>query len=232
MDNLVTGKIEFNTYNDFLGTIKEFAQKEQEKEVKTFDLFEILHLIKTKNISEDDLYITDSNDNIWQWDKKTCCFCDGREDPMTITGRYNLIELFDLTFTIKAQSKQIKPSNALKTVIKYLENQYMDLEMSIDSCQGCMDGLDDAFEELAIYKSILGSLGVDLNNEETMQRMTDEWFAKMKHLEEAEKAKMNNLFEHTPSSIDLLISKNPKDKLLGDAIVKINNILDYLKEKQ
>lgn len=141
----------------------------------------------------------------------------------------------DLLNTIQThveKTKQKEPSTAMKNVIKYLENQYMDLEMSIDNCQGCMDGLEDAFEELAIYKSILASLGVDLNNKETMQRITDEWFAKMKHLEEAEKAKMNNLFEHTPASIDLLISNNPKDKLLGDAIVKINNILDYLKEKQ
>lgn len=230
MDNLVTGKIEFNTYHDFLGTIREFAQHEQE--TKTLNFFEILHLIKTGNLSEDDLYIRDNNDEIWKWNKETKNFCDGREDPMTLTANYNDMELFNLSFTIKAQPKQIKPSKALKTVIKYLENQYMDLEMSIDNCQGCMDGLEDAFEELAIYKSILASLGVDLNNKETMQRITDEWFAKMKHLEEAEKAKMNNLFEHTPASIDLLISKNPKDKLLGDAIVKINNILDYLKEKQ
>lgn len=232
MDNLVTGKIEFNNFNDLLGTIKEFAQKEQEKEVKTFNLFEILHLIKTQNISEDDLYIKDSNDNIWCWDKKTSCFCDGREDPMTITGKYNLLELFDLTFTIKVPATQYNPSTAMKTVIKYLENQYMDLEMSIDNCQGCMDGLEDAFEELAIYKSILASLGVDLNNKETMQRITDEWFAKRTHEEEVEKSKMNELFKHCKVSMELLISEDSKDKTLFNIIQKVNSILDYLKENQ
>lgn len=172
MDNLVTGKIEFNTFNDFLGTIKEFAQNQEDK---TLNFFEILHLIKTKNISEDDLYIQDSNGEIWQWNKQTLSFCDGREDPMTLTAKYNDLELFDLTFTIKVPVKQINYSKAMKTVIKYLENQYMDLEMSIDNCQGCMDGLEDAFEELAIYKSLLGSLGVDLNKQETKQRITNEW---------------------------------------------------------
>lgn len=108
----------------------------------------------------------------------------------------------------------------------------MDLEMSIDNCQGCMDGLDDAFEELAIYKTILASLGVDLNDKATMKRMTDEWFAKRRQEEEAEKAKMNNLFEHVGSSIDLLISKNPKDEVLFNVVHKTNMILDYLKEKQ
>lgn len=232
MDNLVTGKVEFNTYNDFLSTIKEFAQQEQEKEVKTLNFFEILHLIKTGNLNEDDLYIRDNNDEIWKWDKETKNFCDGREDPMTLTANYNDLELFNLSFTIKAQSKQIKPSKALKTVIKYLENQYMDLEMSIDNCQGCMEGLDDAFEELAIYKSILASMGIDLNDKATSQRITDEWFAKRKHEEEIEKSKMNDLFKHVDSSIDLLISHNPKDKILFDVVHKVNMILNYLKEKQ
>lgn len=232
MDNLVTGRIEFDTFKDFLGTIKEFNQNEQGKNVKTFNLFEILHLIKTKNIPEDDLYITDSNDNIWQWDKKTCCFCDGREDPMTITGRYNLIELFDLTFTIKVLTRQNNPSTAMKTVIKYLENQYIDLEMSIDNCQGCMDGLEDAFEELAIYKSILASLGVDLNNQETKKRITNEWFTKRKQEDDIEKSKMNELFTHCKVPMDLLISEDSKDKTLFNTIQKINSILDYLKENQ
>lgn len=148
-----------------------------------------------------------------------------------VRGHIQFSSYNDFLNTIQPKVEKPKQSAAMKKVIKYLENQYMDLEMSIDNCQGCMDGLEDAFEELAIYKTILASLGVDLNDKATMQRITDEWFAKMKHEEEVEKAKMNNFFEHVDSSIDLLISKNPKDKILFDVVHKTNMILNYLKEK-
>ena len=104
--------------------------------------------------------------------------------------------------------------------------------MSIDNCQGCMDGLDDAFEELAIYKTILASLGVDLNDKATMKRMTDEWYAKRIEEEKQKESKKKAVFDHVKFNWDLLLSKDPSKEILFDIVLKINQLLDYLQENE
>ena len=82
-------------------------------------------------------------------------------------------------------------TEARKTVLKEIEDLYMDLSMEIDNCQGCMDGLDEAFEELRIYKDLIRYLGgnIDKNHKEVLDR----WYEKAKKREKEE----NNVKERT-----------------------------------
>lgn len=127
-------------------------------------------------------------------------------------------------------------------VIKMLEERYMDLDMEIDACQGAMEGLNQAFEELDIYKKLVKYLGGDIDAH--IQELTDNWFKKASEehkKREDEKAKkdaiITKLSLNMMKLIELKISgmNNPK---AADIIIeqftaiqeKINEICDLLRK--
>ena len=127
-------------------------------------------------------------------------------------------------------------------VIKMLEERYMDLDMEIDACQGAMEGLNQAFEELDIYKKLVKYLGGDIDAH--IQELTDNWFKKAseeRKKREDEKAKkdaiITKLSLNMMKLIELKISgmNNPK---AADIIIeqftaiqeKINEICDLLRK--
>ena len=95
---------------------------------------------------------------------------------------------------------------ARKEVIDMLETKYMDLEMEMDACQGAMEGLNQAFEELDIYKKLVKYLGGDI--EAHRQELTDKWFEKA-HKEsrkkEEEQAKKDTVIKKLPLNMMKLI---------------------------
>lgn len=129
---------------------------------------------------------------------------------------------------------------ARKEVIDMLETKYMDLEMEIDNCQGAMGDLNQAFEELDIYKKLVKYLGGDI--EAHKQELTDKWFKDVKlarEKEEKEKVEQDAIIKKLPLNmmklIELKVSGMNSAKS-ADIIIdqfteiqeKINEICDVL----
>jgi len=68
----------------------------------------------------------------------------------------------------KAQAKQ--------NIINMLEEYYMDLDMEIDNCQGAMDNLEEAFEELNIIKELVKHLDGDIDAHKS--ELLNKWYNK------------------------------------------------------
>lgn len=102
--------------------------------------------------------------------------------------------------------REIAYERARKEVIDMLETKYMDLEMEMDACQGAMEGLNQAFEELDIYKKLVKYLGGNI--EAHRQELTDKWFEKA-HEEsrkrEEEQAKKDAIIKKLPLNMMKLI---------------------------
>lgn len=127
---------------------------------------------------------------------------------------------------------------ARKKVIDMLETKYMDLEMEMDACQGAMGGLNQAFEELAIYKKLVKYLGGDI--EAHRQELTDKWFKKASDAQkqrEEEQAKKDAVIKKLPLNLMQLIDlKTCSQTKAGEILInqfieiqeKINEICDIL----
>lgn len=75
---------------------------------------------------------------------------------------------------MKAKKKKSVKARARERVIETLEMNYMDLEMEMDACQGCMENLDVAFKELDILKKLIRYLGGDIDAHK--QEVVDKWW--------------------------------------------------------
>ena len=116
----------------------------------TLSFFDLLNAINQNKINIHGLTVIDNNNYIWQFNVEENSFKE-------INRNIRLSEVYPDGVLINLTFRQViikeRTSKAKQTVIAFLENQYKDLDMSIDACQGCMEGLDDAFEELAIYEA-------------------------------------------------------------------------------
>lgn len=74
-------------------------------------------------------------------------------------------------------SKPDKSDIAVQNIIEELEDLYMDLNMDIDNCQGCMTNLDSAFKQLELYKELVGYLGGELDKD--LDIMMERWHDRM-----------------------------------------------------
>ena len=196
--------------------------------------FELLRLIANNDIIVASLQFKDNNDREWRYDMTDKSFRSVKDDTY-FSEAYCDIELPGILVTRippKIEPPVKDRSRAEKQVIKELENLYMDLDMEIDCCQGCMEGLDDAFEELHIYGKILkDQFGVDIKDDATRQRMVDEWFAKKKAEREEEERNHKYIFDSVETGIDLLISGDKRDKVIFNIAHKLNQLLKYLNDK-
>lgn len=138
--------------------------------------------------------------------------------------------------------RDVAYEKAKDEVIKMLEERYMDLDMEIDACQGAMEGLNQAFEELDIYKKLVKYLGGDIDAH--IQELTDNWFKKAseeRKKREDEKAKKDAVIKKLPLNMMKLIelkisgmnSVKSADIIIEQFIAiqeKINEICDLLRK--
>ena len=204
--------------------------------------YTLLKMIKNNEIERNGLQFIDDKYRMWKWDTDIKGFIyvntDNRYDDYLkyLTDEYDELELVDLLVTIVPyQKKENTPKYiATQKVIDIIETMYMDLNMEIDNCQGCMDGLDEAFAELAIYKDIVKFLGGNIENH--IQELTNKWFEnarKRREETEKEQARKDKVIEKLPLPLlDLINESEPVRNVLWKQNDKINEICDILIENK
>lgn len=172
------------------------------------------------------IIIDDKLNYQWKYDEKQQSF-KNLETSEYLSETFTDMELVNLM--IKKVSKINESKECLEArnkVLHKIEQIYMNLEMTIDNCQGCMDNLDEAFEELNIYRQLIKLLGGDAQKD--YKRILDEWYDRRKK-EEAEKENKKK-FESVKGRVNLLTSNNEKDKLLFDIINTLNAHSKFIEE--
>ena len=66
---------------------------------------------------------------------------------------------------MNSKSKHKKIPNYKYNLIKHLKYKYWELDLELDSCQGCCEDLDGKFKELEFYKEQVKQLGDDINKD-------------------------------------------------------------------
>lgn len=203
----------------------------------------ILKRIKDKELDPTNYIFLDEEGVSWVWSaecsaleslEKDYYFGDSKSSKY-LTEEYDDLDLVDLCLLLVPKEKEESTPKyiAKQKMIKELETQYMDLEMEIDNCQGCMSGLDEAFETLAILKDLVKYLGGDI--EAHKQELVDEWFKKAKaesETKQLEQKKRDEVIKRLPLDILGLVKT---DKVIMNTFIKqndkINEICDLLVEK-
>lgn len=134
--------------------------------------------------------------------------------------------------------KEIAHQRALDSIIKMIERKYIDLDMEIDCCQGCMSNLNQAFEELKIYSDIVKFLGGNIEGKR--QELVDDWYERARAREEKEnkeKAERDAIIEKLSLNIVELAelrycSKDRLASIITSSLLsmqdKINEICDKI----
>lgn len=185
----------------------------------------ILKRIKNKELNPKDYIFIDDKHVSWVWNEECNAMESLEQDyyfgdcksSRYLTDDYDDIELIDLYLHLipREKEKDTPKYLAKQEIINELEQQYMDLNMELDSCQGCMDGVDEALEKLRIYKDLVKYLGGDIDAH--LQELTDEWFKKAKEQEEEDKLEQQRA--------DEVIKKLPLD-LIGLVALKNTTIMN------
>lgn len=204
----------------------------------------ILKRIRDKELNPNDYIFYDDEHVAWVWSDECSCLESLEKDyyfgdtksSKYLTEEFDDLELIDLCLTLipKENEKESPKYLAKQNIIKELEEKYMDLNMEIDNCQGCMDGLEEAFEELALYKDLVKYLGGDIDAH--IQELTDNWFKKAKAQQkekELEQQKEDEVIKKLPLDLLGLVSLN--NKTVMNTFIKqndkINEICDLLIRK-
>lgn len=213
-----------------------------DKDDSKIPYYTLLKMIKNNEIERNGLQFIDDKYKMWKWDEDIKGFIyvntDDRYDDYLkyLTDEYDELELVDLLVTIVPHQKEEDTPKYIATqkVIDMIETMYMDLNMEIDNCQGCMDGLDEAFAELAIYKDIVKFLGGNIENH--IQELTNKWYENVrKNREETEReqARKDKVIEKLPLPLlDLINESEPVRNVLWKQNDKINEICDILIENK
>lgn len=213
-----------------------------DKDDSKIPYYTLLKMIKNNEIERNGLQFIDYKYKMWKWDENIKGFIyvntDDRYDDYLkyLTDEYDELELVDLLITIVPHQKEEDTPKYIATqkVIDMIETMYMDLNMEIDNCQGCMDGLDEAFAELAIYKDIIKFLGGNIENH--IQELTNKWFEnarKRREETEKEQARKDKVIEKLPLPLlDLINESEPVRNVLWKQNDKINEICDILIENK
>lgn len=194
--------------------------------------FELLTKMSKNEIDFKDMKIKDSNGIVWSYDNDGNFIRECNFGIEFLCEHYNDLEFPSLVVEILPDEPETTlKKEALKKVLSKIESLYMDLNMTIDNCQGCMDNLDLAFVELDVYRDIIEYLGG--NVKANYERMVNEWFAKQRKLDEKEKARKHPIFQSTQTCILDFISDDDKvSKAIVDLVLTINDIADKLNKQQ
>lgn len=194
--------------------------------------FELLTKISRKEIETKNLKIKDNNNIVWTFDCNGDFIRDDNFGTEFLSEHYSDVELPQLRVQpLNSEPEQSSMSKATQKVLLELENMYMDLNMTIDNCQGCMDNLDEAFDRLNIYKCLIEFLGG--NVKDNYQRMVEDWYSKRRIEEQKEQERKHPIFPKTQSSFfDFVMDDSLYGKTFADILLTINEISNKLNEQQ
>lgn len=193
--------------------------------------FKLLQQIRNSEMDLDNLLIIDDNDNRWVFTKEYGSFVkDDRNDNTFLSEYYDDIMLPGLMVKIINEPKKPNLNDEAKAkVLNELEMMFMDLEMTIDNCQGCMDDLEFHFERLKVYQSLIEFLGGNLTTNKP--RMVEEWFKRTN--EQAKQENLKKIFEPAQTCmLDFIEDKSKYGKAILDLILTVNAIVNKLNEKE
>ena len=152
----------------------------------------------------------DQNNNKWNFDKNSNKFINvEKSNPFNINNK------------------------VLDQIRTEFEDRWMDLEISIDNCQGCMDGLDEAFDELKLFRQIIAFLGGNIDND--YQKILDRAYERYKERDKKQEElnlKKDSIIE--PLKIDfrkIVIMEDPYKDIITDMIFKINEITNKMRDQ-
>lgn len=204
----------------------------------TYKWIELLSLIKENKIKSP-LFVTDPKGYVYEYDFNSGNFINEEDEPLV--NIYNDIDLINLELKIldnpkgdKTKKEDILDINAKNEFREELEFRYMNLDMEIDNCQGCMNDLEKTFAELRILKDVIKYLGVDVDNKEEHNRIYDNWYRKIIEQEEKElKNKKDNIIETLPIPLIKLVNMEDQElsKFLLDMSYKINEICNMYRNQ-
>ena len=173
---------------------------------------------------------------------------DNNTEPKYVLNHCSGVDLLKIEFspvpiTVDElhRGKDYIHNKAVHNVAEDFSKQYMDLLMEVDNCQGAMNDLDVAMEELEILGDTLKTFGVNVNDEETINAMTDEWYAKEKEHQIDEKIindKKDSIIKLLDYPIEKIVQFNNSDariKTLLDLVLenrdKINEVCEIIRNK-
>ena len=206
--------------------------------------YDLLKKIKNDEIDPFSFLYIDNHNGDWFWaadvndfehiDKSYGFMDDGYK--VFLTDKYDSLELLDLVFQLVPVTKESETPKykATQSVIDMLETKFMDLNMEIDNCQGCMDGLDEAFAELNIYKELVKFLGGNIDAH--IDELTEKWFKKVEaenKLKKDEQAMKDKVIKVLPFNILSLMNVDDTIRdVLWKQNDKINEICRVLQENK
>ena len=203
----------------------------------------LLKRIKDKELDPNKYIFLDDSNTSWVWSndcealeslEKDYYFGDTKSSRY-LTEEYDDLDLIDLCMLLipKEEEKDTALYSAKQKIIKELEEQYIELSMEIDNCQGCMNNIDEAFAQLQLYKDLVKYLGGDIDTH--LQELTDDWFKRAKARDDRnkeEQKKKDEVIKKLPLDILGLVTV---DKSIMNTFIKqndkINEICDILIEK-
>jgi gas vesicle protein len=203
--------------------------------------FDILKYIKEEKIEPNSYTYLDNKGITWSYSddirgfehiENGYGFCDDKYKEF-LTEKYDELDLLDLYLTLIPIENKIETPRykAIQEIIDNLEQQYMDLSMEIDNCQGCMTDVDVAVEKLNIYEELVKSLGGNIK--EHLQELTDNWFNKAKEMQdkvEKEIAKKDEVIKPLPfPALELMDVDEHIRTILWNQNDKINEICEILR---
>lgn len=198
----------------------------------------VLKKIKNNEINPNEFIFLDDEGISWVWSsdcealeslEKDYYFSDVKSSKF-LTDEYGDLDLVDLSLLLipKTNSESTPKITAKNKIIDELEQNYIELSMEIDNCQGSMSNLDEAFEMLNIYKELVKYLGG--NVDEHLQELTDNWFKKTR-LENENKAieqkRKDEVIKKLPLDIVNLITV---DKNIMTTFIKQNDKINEICE--
>ena len=198
----------------------------------------VLKKIKNNEINPNDFIFLDDEGISWVWSsdcealeslEKDYYFSDIKSSKF-LTDEYGDLDLVDLSLLLipKTNSESTPKITAKNKIIDELEQNYIELSMEIDNCQGSMSNLDEALEMLNIYKELVKYLGG--NVVEHLQELTDNWFKKTR-LENENKAieqkRKDEVIKKLPLDIVNLITV---DKNIMTTFIKQNDKINEICE--
>lgn len=117
-----------------------------------------------------------------------------------------------------------------------LEFKYMNLDMEIDNCQGCMEGLDEAFAELRVLGDVIKYLGGDVERDH--KKIYENWsktISEQNKKEKEIKKEKDDIIKTIPIPLIRLSMMEEKDaelsKFLLDVGYKINEICNMYRNQ-
>lgn len=232
-------------------------EKNEKKIVnKQMKMLHLLYLMDIGTIDTKDLSIEDEFGHKWMYGKDYADFMRMGE-PGILYPQYiffqeyyngeKCMDYLDIKVTrlpdkltiedtkeVENPETKLAHKKAQNNICKIIEKLYMDLDMEIDNCQGCMDELDVAFEEINIYKEILKTI-FNIDTEQEHSRIYKEWCDNYDKKKLEEENQLKPIFEQFKfNALDLmeLDDTNKLANLMLEFLMQYNINIDTLNTQE